>query len=137
MVMDPTNPNKLLVAMWEHKRDPWFFKSGGEGSGLFITHDGGNTWEERTDEDGLPKGELGRIGLSIAPNKPNIIYALVEAKKNALYKSEDGGFNWKKINDKKKQTNLFDVVSETESPYEQYADDIIRYFGFSEINTNP
>lgn len=100
MVMDPTNPNKLIAAMWEHKRDPWFFKSGGEGSGLFITHDGGDTWEERTDKDGLPKGELGRIGLSIAPNKPNIVYALIEAKKNALYKSEDGGFTWKKINDK-------------------------------------
>lgn len=93
MVMDPTNPNKLMVAMWEHKRDPWFFKSGGEGSGLFITHDGGDTWEERTDADGLPKGELGRIGLSISPNKPNIVYALVEAKKNALYKSEDGGLS--------------------------------------------
>lgn len=100
MVMDPTNPNKLLVAMWEHKRDPWFFKSGGEGSGLYVTHDGGDTWEKRTDADGLPKGELGRIGIAIARNKPNIIYALVEAKKNALYKSEDGGFNWKKINDK-------------------------------------
>lgn len=100
MVMDPSNPNKLLVAMWDHKRDPWFFRSGGDGSGLFVTHDGGDTWEERTDKDGLPKGELGRIGLSIAPNKPDIIYALVEAKKNALYKSEDGGFNWKKINDK-------------------------------------
>ncbi len=100
MVMDPTNPNKIMVAMWEHKRDPWFFKSGGEGSGLFITHDGGETWEERTDADGLPKGELGRIGLAIAPNKPEIVYALVEAKKNALYKSEDGGFTWKKINDK-------------------------------------
>ena len=100
MVMDPSNPNKLMVAMWEHKRDPWFFKSGGEGSGLFITHDSGDSWEERTDVDGLPKGELGRIGLSIAPNKPNIVYALVEAKKNALYKSEDGGFKWKKINDK-------------------------------------
>ncbi len=100
MVMDPSNPNKLMVAMWEHKRDPWFFKSGGEGSGLYITHDGGDTWEKRTDADGLPKGELGRIGIAIAPNKPNIVYALVEAKKNALYKSEDGGFNWKMINDK-------------------------------------
>ena len=99
MVMDPSNPNKLIVAMWEHKRDPWFFKSGGEGSGIYITHDGGDTWEERTDKDGLPKGDLGRIGIAIARNKPNIIYALVEAKKNALYKSEDGGFNWKKIND--------------------------------------
>ncbi|PKA83880.1 sortilin (neurotensin receptor 3) [Ulvibacter sp. MAR_2010_11] len=100
MVMDPTNPNKLIVAMWEHKRDPWFFNSGGEGSGLFITHDGGATWQKRTDADGLPKGELGRIGIAIARNKPNIIYALVEAKKNALYKSEDGGFKWKMISDK-------------------------------------
>jgi len=100
MVMDPSNPNKLIVALWEHKRDPWFFNSGGEGSGLFITHDGGNSWEERTVKDGLPKGNLGRIGIAIAPNKPNIVYALIEAKKNALYKSEDGGFNFKKINDK-------------------------------------
>ncbi|MBV1923877.1 MAG: hypothetical protein KUG68_07620 [Flavobacteriaceae bacterium] len=100
MVIDPSNPNKLIVAMWEHKRDPWFFNSGGEGSGIYITHNGGETWEERTDKDGLPKGDLGRIGLSIAPNKPNIVYALVEAKKNALYKSEDGGFTFKKINDK-------------------------------------
>lgn len=100
LVMDPTNPNKLIAAMWEHKRDPWFFNSGGKGSGLHITHDGGETWKKITEDDGFPKGELGRIGVAIAPNKPNIIYALVEAKKNALYKSEDGGFKWKKINDK-------------------------------------
>lgn len=100
MVMDPTNPNKIIVAMWEHKRDPWFFKSGGEGSGLYMTHDGGKNWKKLTEEDGLPKGELGRIGITIATNKPNVVYALVEAKKNALYKSEDGGFKWKKVNDK-------------------------------------
>lgn len=100
LVMDPTNPNKLIAAMWEHKRDPWFFKSGGEGSGLHITYDGGKNWKKVTDEDGFPKGELGRIGVAIAPNKPNIIYALVEAKKNALYKSVDGGFKWKMVNDK-------------------------------------
>ncbi|KPM33134.1 Hypothetical protein I595_36 [Croceitalea dokdonensis DOKDO 023] len=101
MVMDPSNPNKIIVALWEHKRDPWFFNSGGEGSGLFMTHDGGEHWKEITEDDGLPKGNLGRIGIAIAKNKPNIVYALVEAKKNALYKSEDGGFKWKKINDKK------------------------------------
>ncbi len=100
LVMDPTNPNKLIAAMWEHKRDPWFFKSGGPGSGLYMTHDGGKNWKNLTDEDGLPKGELGRMGIAIAPGKPNIIYALIESKKNALYKSEDGGFKWKKINDK-------------------------------------
>ena len=100
LVMDPTNPNKLVAAMWEHKRDPWFFKSGGSGSGLYVSFDGGENWSKKTDEDGLPKGDLGRIGLAIAANKTNIIYALVESKKNALYKSEDGGFKWKKINDK-------------------------------------
>ncbi|MEN8884824.1 MAG: hypothetical protein ABF246_00380, partial [Winogradskyella sp.] len=100
LIMDPTNPNKLIAAMWEHKRDPWFFNSGGEGSGLHITHDGGKTWKKITEDDGFPKGNLGRIGVAIAPNKPNIIYALVESKKNALYKSEDGGFKWKMINNK-------------------------------------
>lgn len=100
MIMDPSNPNKLIVAMWEHKRDPWFFKSGGPGSGIYVTFDGGDTWEKRTDEDGLPKGELGRVGLAIAPSRPNVVYALVESKKNALYKSTDGGFTWKMINNK-------------------------------------
>ena len=100
MVMDPSNPNKILVAMWEHKRDPWFFKSGGPGSGLYMTHDGGKNWKHLTEKDGLPAGDLGRIGIAIATNRPDVIYALVEAKKNALYKSEDGGFQWKKINDK-------------------------------------
>ncbi len=100
LVMDPTNPNKLIAALWEHKRDPWFFNSGGSGSGLHMTHDGGKTWKKITDKEGLPKGNLGRIGLAIAPNSPNIVYALIESKKNALYKSEDGGFKWKKINAK-------------------------------------
>ncbi len=100
LVMDPQNPNKLIAALWEHKRDPWFFNSGGKGSGLHMTHDGGKTWKKLTDKEGLPKGDLGRIGIAIAPNKPNIVYALIESKKNALYKSTDGGFNWKKINDK-------------------------------------
>ncbi|WP_124980653.1 WD40/YVTN/BNR-like repeat-containing protein [Nonlabens xiamenensis] len=100
LVMDPENPNKLIAAMWEHKRDPWFFNSGGKGSGLYMTHDGGKNWKQLTDEQGLPKGELGRIGIAIAPSDPNVVYALIESKKNALYKSTDGGFNWKKINDK-------------------------------------
>ncbi|WP_420379180.1 WD40/YVTN/BNR-like repeat-containing protein [Gilvibacter sp.] len=100
MVMDPSNPNKIIVALWEHKRDPWFFNSGGEGSGLFITYDGGENWSEKTEEDGLPAGDLGRIGIAIARSKPNVVYALVESKKNALYKSTDGGESWKMINNK-------------------------------------
>ncbi len=100
MVMDPTNPNKLIVALWEHKRDPWFFKSGGPGSGLHITYDGGETWKQLSDKEGLPKGELGRIGLAIAPSKPKRVYAIIEAKKNAFYRSDDGGEKWTKVNDK-------------------------------------
>jgi photosystem II stability/assembly factor-like uncharacterized protein/flagellin-like hook-associated protein FlgL len=101
LVVDPTNPNKLIAAMWEHRRKPWTFNSGGKGSGLHITYDGGEHWKKLSDKDGLPEGNLGRIGIAIAPSNPKIIYALVEAKKNALYKSEDGGIKWKKINDKK------------------------------------
>lgn len=100
LVMDPQNPNKLIAALWDHHRDPWFFRSGGAGSGLFISHDAGKTWAKKTDRNGLPKGNLGRMGLAVAPSSPNIIYALIEAKKNALYKSIDGGFHWKKINDR-------------------------------------
>lgn len=100
LVMDPANPNKLIAAMWEHKREPWFFNSGGSGSGLYVTYDGGQNWAKRTDKDGLPEGDLGRIGLAISTSNPDVAYALVEAKKNGLYKSEDGGFKWKKVNDK-------------------------------------
>lgn len=100
LVMDPTNPNKLIAATWTNDRDPWFFNSGGSGSGIWVTYDGGDTWERRTDEDGLPKGDLGRIGLAIAPSKPNIVYALVEAKVNGLYKSTDGGKKWRLVSKK-------------------------------------
>ena len=98
LVMDPTNPNKLFAAMWEHRRWPWFFKSGGPGSGLYLTYDGGENWKKITEKEGLPKGELGRIGVAIARNNPDVVYALVEAEKSALCRSDDGGRNWKIIN---------------------------------------
>ncbi|MBK8490302.1 MAG: hypothetical protein IPL49_05175 [Saprospirales bacterium] len=100
LVVDPSNPNKLIAAMWEFGRKPWTFNSGGPGSGIFVSFDGGETWTRRTDKDGLPEGILGRVGLAIAPSEPSIVYALVEAKENALFKSTDGGFTWKKIADK-------------------------------------
>jgi photosystem II stability/assembly factor-like uncharacterized protein len=99
LVVDPSNPNKLIAAMWEHDRTPWTFNSGGGGSGLYITYDGGENWKKSTEKEGLPEGNLGRIGLAIAPSNSKFVYALIEAKKNALYKSEDGGFNWKMVND--------------------------------------
>ena len=101
MVVDPFNPNKLVVAMWEFRRWPWFFKSGGPGSGLYITYDGGTTWSRKTKEDGLPDGELGRIGLAISQSNPKVIYATIEAEKNGLYRSDDGGFKWVKTAENK------------------------------------
>ena len=130
MVMDPENPNKLLVAMWEHKREPWFFNSGGEGSGLHITHDGGKTWKKITDKDGLPKGDLGRIGVAIATNKPNIVYALVEAKKNGFYKSDEKNssaypnLGLARANSVKNYLVLHGVPSKQIDTYGQLNDDI-------------
>jgi photosystem II stability/assembly factor-like uncharacterized protein len=105
LVMDPNNPNKLIAALWEHKRDPWFFKSGGKGSGLFITYDGGDNWKQITHKEGLPEGELGRIGIAIAPSDPNRVYALIEAKKNGFYRSDDGGHQWKLVNEEEEIGN--------------------------------
>ncbi len=98
LVMDPSNPNKLFAAMWEHRRWPWFFKSGGPGSGLYVTYDAGATWKKITSKEGLPEGELGRIGIAIARSHPEVVYALVEAKKSALCRSDDGGKNWTIVN---------------------------------------
>jgi photosystem II stability/assembly factor-like uncharacterized protein len=99
MAMDPTNPNKIIAAMWQHRRWPWFFESGGPGSGLYITTNGGQNWKRLTDKDGLPEGELGRMGVAFSKNKPDIVYALVESTKNALYRSTDGGFTYEMVND--------------------------------------
>jgi photosystem II stability/assembly factor-like uncharacterized protein len=94
MVADPINPDKIFVAMWEHKRWPWTFKSGGEGSGLYVTYDGGDNWTNLSGENGLPKGNYGRIGLAISNSRPDFVYAMIEADKNGLYRSTDGGKSW-------------------------------------------
>lgn len=100
LVVSPDNPNKLVAAMWQHQRTPWDFYSGGEGSGLYLSYDGGDTWKQITHKEGLPEGDLGRIGLAFAPSQPNIVYALVEAKENGLYKSTDGGEKWSLVSTK-------------------------------------
>ncbi len=100
LVIDPSNPNKLIAAMWHYHRKPWTFTSGGKGSGIHVSYDGGKTWKQKTEKEGLPGGTMGRVGLSFATNKPNIVYALVESKKTGLYKSVDGGENWKLVSTK-------------------------------------
>ena len=98
LVMDPSNPNKLIAAMWQFKRTPWNLKSGGIGSGLYITIDGGKNWKKMTKEDGMPDGQLGRIGVAFSRSMPSRVYAKVEATKNGFYKSDDGGFKWTLVN---------------------------------------
>ncbi len=106
LVIDPTNPNKLIAAMWQHQRTPYSFYSGGKGSGLYVTVDGGKNWKKLGKDDGIPDGNLGRIGLTMAYNEPTRVYALIEATKNGLYKSDDGGFKWELVNsDKSEVTN--------------------------------
>ncbi|RYZ19177.1 MAG: hypothetical protein EOO16_20625, partial [Chitinophagaceae bacterium] len=97
MVMDPSSPNKIIVNMWQHRRTPWSFRSGGPGSGLYLTVDGGRNWKKMGKEEGLPGGDLGRCGIAFAASQPSRVYALVEAEKNGLYKSDDGGFKWELI----------------------------------------
>lgn len=95
LAVDPSNPHRMLAAMWEHRRAPWTFQSGGPGSGLYLTVDGGETWKRLGAKDGLPEGDLGRMGLAFAPSRPEIVYAFVEAKRNVLLRSEDGGLTWR------------------------------------------
>ena len=106
VVMDPRDPDRLFAASWERVRGPYFLRSGGPGSGLWLTEDGGDTWTEVTG-DGFPTAEKGRIGLAMAPSNPDVMYAMVEARGegettgnagNGLYRSTDGGATWEKRN---------------------------------------
>ena len=106
IVMDPRDPDRLFAASWERVRGPYFLRSGGPGSALWLTEDGGDTWTE-VSGNGFPTAEKGRIGLAIAPSNPDVMYAMVEARGegetegnagNGLYRSTDGGVTWEKRN---------------------------------------
>ena len=101
LIMDPANPNKLFAAMWQHRRTPYSFNSGGPGSGLYVTLDGGRNWKKLGKEEGIPDGNLGRIGIAVSYNEPKRVYALIEAAKNGLYRSDDGGTKWELVNSNK------------------------------------
>lgn len=103
LAMDPGDPNKLFAAVWQFRRTPHSFSSGGPGSGLYRTVDGGDTWTRLGPADGLPEGELGRIAIAIAPSDPRVVYALVEAKDSMLLRSNDGGYSFAPVN---KETNI-------------------------------
>jgi photosystem II stability/assembly factor-like uncharacterized protein len=97
VTFDPTNPHVLFAALWQAQRRPWELTSGGPGSGLWRSDDEGGTWTHLA-EHGLPEGLWGRIGLAVAPSDGRRVYALIEAEKGGLYRSDDGGKKWKLIN---------------------------------------
>jgi len=95
--IDPQSPNILYAGMWQYRRYPDFFDSGGPGSGLYKSTDGGSTWSELT--DGLPEGTKGRIAGAVAPSRPSRVYSVVESEDDtALYRSDDLGASWEMIN---------------------------------------
>ena len=98
VVFDPSNSNTLFASLWEVYRTPWSLNSGGPGSGLFKSTDGGNTWT-RLEGHGLPAGIMGRIGVSVSGADSNRVYAMIESKEGGLYRSDDGGENWMRVNE--------------------------------------
>ncbi len=98
VVFDPHNPNIVFAALWQTVRQPWTFSSGGPGSGLYRSEDNGLTWKQ-LEGNGLPDGILGRIGVSVSGADANRIYALIEAKEGGLFRSDDAGDNWTRVND--------------------------------------
>jgi photosystem II stability/assembly factor-like uncharacterized protein len=98
VVFDPANSSTLFAALWEVYRTPWSLSSGGPGSGLYKSIDGGTTWK-RLEGHGLPAGIMGRVGVSVSGADSSRVYALIESKEGGLYRSEDGGETWAKINE--------------------------------------
>lgn len=98
VVFDPHNSKIVYAALWQALRQPWNFSSGGEGSGLYRSIDGGLTWSHLSG-NGLPAGLLGRIDVSVSGADPKRIYAMIEAKDGGLFRSDDAGNHWKRVND--------------------------------------
>ena len=98
LVMDPKDPSILYAAMWQAYRKPWTLQDGGPGSGLYKTTDGGAHWTEISRNPGFAQGILGRIGVSVAASDPRVLYAIVQAKHGGVFRSNDAGATWARVN---------------------------------------
>ncbi len=99
LILDPANPRVLYASTWRIRRTPYSLESGGEGSALWKSTDGGDTWKEISKNKGFPKGTLGIIGVAPSPVQQDRVWAIVEANDGGVYRSDDGGENWQKLND--------------------------------------
>ena len=101
--VDATNPDVLYASVWEAWRRSWGMSSGGEGSGLFKSTDGGESWTEITDNVGLSDGPVGKIGVAVSPANPDRVWALIEHEPDGgVWRSDDAGATWEKVNDERK-----------------------------------
>jgi photosystem II stability/assembly factor-like uncharacterized protein len=100
VAIDPNNPRVIFAGLWQTRRKPWEMTSGGPGSGLHVSRDGGDSWTQlKPGEHGLPDGPWGKIGVAVAPSNSLRVYALIEANEGGLFRSDDGGEGWKRINE--------------------------------------
>lgn len=102
LIMDPNNPRVLYASIWEAYRTPYSLVSGGPGSGLFKTTDSGDSWTEISRNPGLPKGILGKIGVAVSPVRTDRVWAIVEAGDGGVFRSDDGGETWMKLNEERR-----------------------------------
>jgi len=102
LTFDPTNPNILYAGFWEVYRKPWTLESGGPGGGIFKSTDGGDTWNELTRNAGLPKGVVGKIGITVSPANPDRVWAIVEAEDGGVFRSDNAGRTWTKLNEERR-----------------------------------
>jgi photosystem II stability/assembly factor-like uncharacterized protein len=101
LVIDPTNPNNLYAGLWEVYRKPWTLESGGAGSGIFKSTDGGDTWSEVTRNPGLPRGMIGIVGITVSPANPERLWAIVEADEGGVFRSDNSGRTWTRTNEQR------------------------------------
>jgi photosystem II stability/assembly factor-like uncharacterized protein len=101
LTFDPTNANILYAGFWEVLRTPWSLESGGQGGGLFKSTDGGDTWTEITRNAGLPRGIVGKVGITVSPVNPERVWAIVEAEDGGVFRSDNGGRTWTKTNEQR------------------------------------
>lgn len=99
LIIDPNNPRILYASTWKIRRTPYSLESGGEGSALWKSIDGGETWKNISENKGLPKGIWGISGITVSPANSNRVYAIIENEKGGVFRSDDGGETWTKIND--------------------------------------
>ncbi|MCH2229502.1 MAG: glycosyl hydrolase [Crocinitomicaceae bacterium] len=98
LILDPVNPDIIYASTWNVRRSPYDFSSGGEGSALWKSNDGGKTWESLMNKDGMPEGTMGIIGIAVSPVNPDRIWTIIENDNGGVFRSDDGGNTWENTN---------------------------------------